>query len=148
MKIFEVQVKNKAGIIPYFVDENGEVQMMFMTPSDPKFGGPKPQVAKGEIDEGENAVQAAIREGEEELGLITSNIADSFVLPTITISGLKESYRMTIVVARVKSMGTFKSPHYETGAVHWLTLDQYRTTGRQTQRSIVEKAAKQISKRI
>lgn len=148
MKVSEVRVKNKAGVIPYTIDEDGKVKMMFMVPSDPKFGGPNPQVAKGEIDEGENAAQAAIREGEEELGLIASNIADQFTLPTLTIAGLKESYKLTVVVAQVRTTHNFRSPHYETGSVHWLTLDQYRAKGRRNQIPIVEKAFEQITKRI
>ena len=40
---------NRAGVIPFYLEE-GEIKMLFMKPSDPKFGGKCFQIAKGNRD--------------------------------------------------------------------------------------------------
>ena len=62
----------RAGIVPYFIDNN-QIYVYLMIPSDPAYGGTEPQIAKGRVEE-EGEEEAAIREGEEELGLIRANI--------------------------------------------------------------------------
>ena len=65
MQIDEVALTQKAGIIPYYIDEDGIPMMMFMVPSNPNYGGTEYQIAKGHIDKGETHYKAAIREGKE-----------------------------------------------------------------------------------
>ena len=147
MKITEATAPiNKAGVIPYIVQDDGTTLMMFMTPSNPSYGGSRPQIAKGGIDAGENAQEAAIREGEEELGLNRSNIIAIHAVPPVTISGLDASYSMTIFAVQVKDQESFSSPHFETGAVHWLTFDQFVRHGRKNQQPIVAAAVKIIDR--
>ena len=139
MKINEVTEKHKAGIIPYYV-KDGQILMKFMIPSNPAYGGTSPQVAKGEIDPGEDGRQAAVREGVEELGLVASNIVQLFPAGTIAIKGMKESYIMAVFVAEIKDPNMFSKPHYETGSTMWLTMEQFAAQGRQNQKQIVQHA--------
>lgn len=129
--------KVKAGIIPWLI-EDGEMKMMFMIPSDPKYGGPNPQIAKGGVDPGENTRSAAIREGFEELGLLPKNILQVTKIVTVSLTGLDESYPMTIYAARVKNKNNFVTPHFETGRTMWLTNDEFQATGRNIHKQIVK----------
>jgi predicted NUDIX family NTP pyrophosphohydrolase len=71
--IFEEEKKEKRGaIIPYIIID-GECYIALMKPSDPKYGGPDFQIAKGVQEGDENITQTAIREGEQELGLKITN---------------------------------------------------------------------------
>lgn len=129
-------VVRKAGLIPY-VYENGEPVFMFMVPSDPNFGGTKPAIAKGNIDPGESVLDAAIREAEEELGLVRSNIIRNTL--RLVWTGHK-GYSMTVFMCEVYSKENFVEPHFETGETHWLTSKQFAEEGKAWQISIVSKA--------
>ena len=79
----KVSVK-RAALIPYFIHPNGEVEMMFMQPSDDLYGGPDPQLAKGKVDPTDATVEeAAIREASEELGLRRDNMKDCQFVGTV-----------------------------------------------------------------
>ena len=52
MKINELALTSKAGVIPYYFNEQGNLMMMFMTPSNPAYGGNLYQIAKGRVDQG------------------------------------------------------------------------------------------------
>ena len=60
----------RAGTIPY-VNEGGEIKMMFMIPSNSEYGGDQAQIAKGKVEDGETTEFAAIREAKEELGAVS-----------------------------------------------------------------------------
>ena len=140
----EAATTQKAGVIPFCVSPDGITRMMFMSPSDPHYGGPLPQIAKGGVDPGESIREAAIREGEEELGLNRANIISVQAIPAAdggTISGLKASYTMSIFAVKVKNQKDFGTPHFETGKVYWLTLEEFLTRGRKNQQSLVKAAA-------
>jgi len=140
MKFDELKSVRKAGIIPYYRDATG-VKMLFMKPSDPKFGGSRFQIAKGNIDPGENAQTAAIREGVEELGLISSNITKIEKMVEQQLTGQDESYIITVYAAEVKDKEAFSKPHYETAATKWMSLDEFRAEGRLSHLSIVQRLA-------
>lgn len=134
-------VSTKAGIIPYFKNEDGSIDFLFMVSSDPKFGGPDPMISKGEVEDGESTQQAARREGAEELGLKPSNIKSSFTLISDnTTKGLDNSYRMVIYACEVKSKTNFGHYHYETAYTKWMTNNQFQKTGRTAHRKIVQRA--------
>lgn len=140
----DVSIK-KAGIIPFITTENG-IEMMFMVSSDPAYGGADPMIAKGHIDQGEDVLQAAVREGEEELGLRQSNMKSApFVVKDETIRGMTSTYLMRIYAVEVKSKTDFDTPHYETERVEWMTLDEYRQSGRRSQLGFVEALIAKIS---
>ena len=148
MKINEVtETRQKAGVIPFYV-KDGKIMMLFMIPSDPAYGGSAPQIAKGGVDAGESVQQAAIREGSEELGLDPANIVTAFQAHTSVISGMDESYRMTIFAAQVKDPKAFSAGHYETGKKLWLTLEKFASTGRKSQLAFVQAAHQKIQSQL
>lgn len=130
---------SRAGVIPYYV-KDGEVQMYFMQPSCEKYGGPDFQVCKGRIDPGENAKEAALREGFEELGLLEENILKLWYLGEF----LKKNF---FYVCKIKDPDNFGQPHFETGATCWMTLDQYIETGRPLHKGVVQSAHRLIMKK-
>lgn len=140
MRIVEVEEKQKAGVIPYYTNKDGEVRMLFMIPSNPAYGGSFPQIAKGSIDPGEDIATAAMREGEEELGLQHSNIVVLKAVGTERITGLDESYNLSLFVAKVKVPNKFAQPHFETGKRVWLSIEEFNQIGRKSQAPLVQKA--------
>jgi 8-oxo-dGTP pyrophosphatase MutT (NUDIX family) len=140
MKINEMAApRNKAGVIPFIVDPAGNIKMMFMVPSNPAYGGSEYQIAKGSVDAGEDIQSAAIREGVEELGLKNENILKVLPGQKFTLTGFTELYYLTVIAVQVKSSRDFDQPHYETGKVGWLTINDFMATGRKSQKSIVQK---------
>lgn len=144
MKMVEIKNSNKAGIIPFYVDETGQIRMLFMVPSDPYYGGSRLQIAKGGIDPGETARDTAEREGIEELGLRMSNVvAVEAGTPAIELTRADgERYSMEVFVAQIVDPADFDTPHYETGSTGWLTIQEFRAKGRRIQISLVERSHK------
>lgn len=133
---------DRAGMIPFYVTDEGEILMMFMVPSDPTYGGSEFQIAKGKVDEGENHEAAAIRECEEELGLKMSN-----VISDVHFLG-KYLGRMHIYIVQVESLSDFNPPHFETGQVGWLSPDHFEEEGRELHRPLVHAAQLYIKEKI
>lgn len=138
--------QERAGFIPY-VYENGVPLYYFMTPSDAKFGGDQPSLAKGRVDDGETVKQAAVREAEEELGLKRSNIKHETIQLAWKgkIRGQKESYTMVIYMGEVKDKEDFNAHDHETGSTHWLTVKEFAKQGRESQVKIVKAAERLLS---
>jgi 8-oxo-dGTP pyrophosphatase MutT (NUDIX family) len=139
----------KAGIIPYRHDGR-ELRMMFMISSDPKYGGPLPQISKGYVDPTDKSSKhAAIREGEEELGLKLDNTTyqEQSVYNVLkgTIQDEKE-YTFALYAVEVKDEFDFNQPHFETGAVVWMTAEQFMNGGREAHKELVKQAFIQIAK--
>lgn len=134
----------KAGVIPYFL--NGDIiELYVLKSSNPNFGGPDWQIAKGHVDDGETPIDAAFREGAEELGLKKANFASSKVTShVVDVEGLKLSYKMMFVAVEVKSKTDFDEPHYETGETKWMSLDEWAKIGRENQREIVLSLMKKV----
>jgi len=137
----------KSGIVPFTVND-GIIRMLFMTPSDPFYGGPDPQIAKGGIDEGETSEITAVREGIEELGLRLENVVSVVRVVEPTAIEPERDYVLEVFAAEVKDPAAFDRPHYETGSVHWLTIDEFAVIGRPAHRSIVSDIHQFISRRI
>lgn len=132
-------LKKKAGIIPYFKDGTA----LFFCSNNAAYGGVEPSIAKGRVDGEETEEQAAIREGEEELGLKQSNFASSPVLIwKDVLTGMDATYEMAVYAVEVKSKTDFSAPGKETGSTKWLTLEQYEKEGRKSQLHIVQKMKK------
>lgn len=145
MRLDEIQqLRQKAGVIPYFIQEDGTPAMMFMVPSNAQFGGSLFQIAKGRIEPGENIQEAAVREAEEELGLRTENVTQVKSIGNVKITGLDETYMLAIFAAEVKDPENFDQPHYETGKRAWLTLEEFKAQGRQNQLPLVKQAYNKI----
>lgn len=139
MNIREIETIQKAGVIPYYYDRETPV-MMFMVPSDPRYGGTQFQIAKGHIDQSETAHDAALREGTEELGLIYNNIRHTKNIGSVTIYGNDDIYHLTVYAANIIDPENFNEPHFETGKCAWLTLSEFLANGKANQLNIVKKA--------
>lgn len=129
----------RSGVIPYII-EDGQIKLMFMKPSDPKFGGDQFQIAKGKHEEGESAMEAGLREAGEELGLFTGNIEEATDLG-------KFLGRTTIVVAKIKDKTLFGDPCFETKEVKWMTPDEFYTDGRDLHKPVIKAAVRIIKQK-
>lgn len=132
---------NRAGVIPYIMNENGDVEIMFMTPSDPKYGTDLPQIAKGKCEDGETDEEAGLREGNEELGLFKGNISGD-VHNLGTFLG-----RTTIFVFEIEDKGMFGDTCDETKETTWMTPDQFEDGGRDLHKPVVKAAVRYIVKK-
>lgn len=121
----------RAGLIPYFLNDEGKVEMMFMIPSDQTYGGSSPQIAKGRIEDGEDPQETAIREAKEELGLITANIIGDVEYLGVHLG------RTHMYTCRIKSKDLFGVFSFETDDVVWMSEDEFRQTGRDIHRDVV-----------
>lgn len=128
----------RAGVIPYYIKDNN-IEMLFMKPSDPKFGGSDFQIAKGKKEDGESDEDAAFREASEELGLFKGNIIDKHDLGNFL-------GRTRIYIAEIKDKDMFGDPHFETGEVKWMTPEEFDKEGRTLHRPIVKAATRWINK--
>jgi len=148
MKLFEIAMPlEKAGFIPY-VYEDGKPLFYFMVPSDSKFGGTQPCIAKGHVDRGETVRAAAQREASEELGLKASNIIPGTVKLVWKgkVEGKKTAFTMTVYMGEVRKKKDFNEPDSETGSTHWLTAKQFAEKGRKAQVRIVQAANRLLSR--
>ena len=127
----------KAGMLPYIL-QKGEPVFKFMVPSDPRYGGTRPGIAKGELDKGESTLEAAIREAEEEIGLVKSNMK----METLKLvwNGMENSTSLVVYMCKVKNQFDFVTPHYETGETFWLTTSEFSRIGKHEHVEIVQKA--------
>ena len=130
----------RAGVIPFII-EDGDVRMLFMKPSQPKFGGDTFQIAKGKQEEGESMEETAFREAREELGLFKGNV-DHFEEVGEFLG------RTTVFVAQIEDKGMFGDPHHETGDTRWMTLDEFTKDGRDLHKPVVKAAFRKIEKMV
>lgn len=131
----------KAGIVPFLADGRA----LFAVSSNAAHGGSSPAIAKGRIDGEESAKKAAIREGEEELGLKRSNMAaEPFLGWSGELTGLDATYKMDVFAVLVKDAEAFDKPDRETASTHWLTRAEFNKKGRKSQREIMEKVFDKI----
>lgn len=132
----------RAGLICYKITSDTpskqDIQMLFMRPSDPDYGGDNYQIPKGKIESGETPKQAAIREAKEEVGLFIGSI----------INGPEEVGtflgRTTIFVCKVKRDALFGEPHFETESVEWMTEQQFLESGRTLHKPLVSACVRKI----
>lgn len=132
----------RAGIIPYFVMDDGTIKMRFFISSDPSYGGSYPQIGKGHIDAGEDAQTAAVREGHEELGLQASNISKIANAGTYQIRGGRDTYPFTLFVAKIINPVAFSKPGFEARKAVWMSITDYKSYGRGDQMPLVISAYK------
>jgi len=105
-----------------------------MIPSSPEFGGTSPQMAKGNVDGGENIIEAAIREGTEEIGLVKNNIK--------RIEKVGVAYYMDFgvelhaFVCVLHDNDDWDVPGYEAKSTQWVNITRDLDTVREQQRVI------------
>jgi len=112
--------------------------MMFMKPSNPKYGGKKFQLAKGKFEEGETAEEAGFREASEELGLEQVNILSSFRVGEFL-------GRTTVFAAKIRDTNAFSDWCDETESTGWMTLKEFMKTGRTLHKPVVQSLHRQVS---
>jgi len=123
----------RAGVIPFYVHEDGKIEMNFMIPSDTRYGGSDPQFCKGKVENSETHEDAAIREAIEELGLRENNVS--------WFSYLGQFLGYThIYICEVTDREAFDEPHYETEETMWLTLEEFENSGRELHRPVIREA--------
>lgn len=127
---------NRAGVIPYTLDGD-KIEMLFMKPSNPKYGGDQYQIAKGKQEQGEDSEETAFREAGEELGLFDGNIIEKTKLG-------KFLGRTTVYLAHIKDKSMFGDPCFETGSVKWLTPEQFQEEGRDLHKPVVKAALRKL----
>lgn len=136
----------KAGLIPYYEDDDGDIVMLFMISSDPKFGGSRPMPSKGGVDKGETAKEAAIREAFEELGLEPSNIEHVKFVKSESYGYVNiEQQQVDVTVewyyGRMKNPTQLVAHGYETSKVVRMTADEYAKRGRVVDRGLVHQVS-------
>ena len=128
----------RSGVLPYYIDE-GEIKILFMRPSNPKYGGDVFQMAKGKHEEGETPLEAGLREAGEELGLFSGNIEKTHSLGNFL-------GRTTVYVVKIKDPEMFGDPHFETEETKWMTPEEFQAEGRDLHKPVVKAAVRWISK--
>lgn len=126
----------RAGLLPYTIKDQ-KFYFAFMIPSDPKYGGDKPQISKGHVDVGENFLQAAIREAKEELGYVHKS--NHRIKPVKGITG-----NIHWFYVKINSIDEFRNPGIETKKVVWLDIGQSFKKIRSWQRPILSKVFQEI----
>lgn len=130
--------RSRAGLIP-FMKEAGELKYLMMVSSDPKFGGPRPMISKGKIEEGESPLGAAIREAEEELGYKQRNarggVLDVFEGRQELYSG---AYHLSVYGIEIQDKYDFDKWCDETEFTLWMSLDEFKAKGRKDHVKFVE----------
>jgi len=129
--------QDRGGVIPYYIKDD-KIIMMFMQPSNPKFGGPSFQIAKGKVEKGESSQEGAFREAKEELGLFGPNITE--------VDSLGRFGTIHIYLAKIKNPDMFGDTTDETKATTWWTPEEFQSQGRSWQKPIVKAAARKIEK--
>lgn len=128
----------RGGVIPYYMDDDG-IKMLFMKPSKKKFGGSEFQIAKGKQEEGESDEDTAFREAREELGLFSGNVSKRTDLGNFL-------GRTRVFLAKIEDPDKFGDPCAETGAVAWMTPEEFKATGRALHKPVVKAAVRKIKK--
>jgi len=123
----------RAGLIPVYIDSDKEMHMLFMQPSDTRYGGSDYQIAKGRIEEDEEPYDTAIREAGEELGLRPDNMTDVYDCGR----WLGRTYFYVAIVADKEDFGDF---HFETASTKWMTPMEFAKNGRDIHREVVRHA--------
>lgn len=140
----DYEKKARAGLIPWLL-ENGELRYLFMVASDPKFGGPRPMISKGKIEEGETPIECAVREAEEELGLRRENLREApDLLTTERVALYSGAYTLTLYAAPIVERWDFTSWCDETEYTLWLTLAEFKDQGRRDHIKFVERLEEKL----
>lgn len=130
----------RSGVLPYII-EDGEIKILFMKPSNVKYGGDAYQIGKGKHEEGETDLEAGLREAGEELGLFVGNIEGK---PHNLGNFLG---RTTIYVCKIKDKNMFGEPNFETESTRWMTPEEFQKEGRDLHKPVVKAAVRYIEQK-
>ena len=127
----------RGALLPYYRDTN-VLRYLVHIPSDPKYGGTQWQLGKGKIDPGETAIQAAVREGFEELGIEQTNFKEEPKL-------FGTFKKVAAFVVEVIDCNDLVAPGSETLKVFWLTNDEFQQVGRDIHKYIIDSVEKSLT---
>lgn len=133
----------KAALIP-FRGSRAHLEMMFMLPADPFYGSHYFNIAKGHIDGDESSLEAALREGREELGIILSGSEQIAKVGCFHVHGFQSAYHMDVYTCQVDATTTFATPHFESSDAAWLSYRWFKRHGRTSQLDVVGATHKYI----
>jgi len=136
----------RAGLIPFMKGEDGVLRYLMMVSSDPKFGGPRPMISKGKIEEGETPLECAFREAEEELGLKRRNTrGDVIKLFEGRIELYSGAYMLHVYGIEIQDKYDFDKWCEETEYTTWMTLESFKQKGRRDHVRFVEDLERIVS---
>jgi 8-oxo-dGTP pyrophosphatase MutT (NUDIX family) len=134
----------RAGLIPYLWNQ-GVPNFLMMIASDSKFGGPRPMLSKGKIEDGESEIECALREAEEELGLLRENLTDKpFLVAEEQVVLRSGTYYLTVYAAPIRDRWDFGKWCDETEYTRWMTLEEFREEGRKDHIKFVEQLSSML----
>jgi len=119
MKLSEIDQppSRRSGVVPYYFNDQHQLMVYLMRPSDPDYGGTDWQIAKGKMEPGLSLLDNAMKEGAEELGLKLSNtLGDPWLVTT------DDRLSITVFAVQIQDPTDFDQPHFETDATTWLSL--------------------------
>ena len=127
----EYQKKPRAGLIPFFRVRDGQIKYLMMVASNPIYGGPRPMISKGKIEENEDALQCAVREAIEELGLVELNMkTQPFKIAEEKVVLRSGMYDFTLYAVELFNTWHFEPWCEETEYIEWHTLESFKQHGR------------------
>ena len=135
----------RAGLIPFIQEGDGSIKYLMMVSSDPKFGGPRPMISKGKIEEGETPLVGAVREAEEELGFKARNTRGT-MMPIFDgrVELYSGAYHLTVFGVEIQDRYDFDKWCDETEYTTWMTLEEFQAKGRKDHVKFVEELERQI----
>jgi len=135
----------RSGLIPYLHGDDGVLRYLMMVSSDPKFGGARPMISKGKIEEGETPLMAAVREAEEELGFKQRNKRGEYIeLFDGRIELFSGAYHLTVYGVEIQDRYDFDKWCDETEFTTWMTLESFKTKGRKDHVRFVEELERKV----
>jgi len=145
MKLSEIDQppSKRSGVVPYYFNDQHQLMVYLMRPSDADYGGTDWQIAKGGVEPGLSSVDNAMKEGAEELGLKLSNtLGDPWLVTT------DDRLSITVFAVQIQDPTDFDQPHYETGATVWLRLPADLSQVRKIHQHILSKLLSGISSHV
>lgn len=96
-------------------------------------------LSKGKIEDGETTLECALREAEEELGLLRENLTDKpFFVAAEQVVLRSGTYHLTVYAAPIRDRWNFGKWCDETEFTTWMTLEEFREKGRKDHIKYVE----------
>lgn len=104
-------------------------------------------ISKGKIEEGESDFECAVREAQEELGLVVENMAEQPELLVKDRVVLRSgTYDLTLYSVPIVTRWLFDKWCDETEYVEWFTLEKFKEVGRRDHIKYVEMLEQKLSK--
>lgn len=102
-------------------------------------------ISKGKIEDGEGTLECAIREAEEELGLVRENtIGEPFLIADQRVVLRSGAYNLTVYAVCIRDRWDFGMWCDETEYTLWVTLQEFKENGRKDHIQFVEMLEKRL----